>query len=113
MRGSQRLLAFVLAVALAGCESIFGPGDERTAPLTELPRALSAAEQEVIGASNHFAFGLLREASRADTAANVFLSPLSASMALGMTMNGARGPTFEGMRSALGFGAMQPAEINA
>jgi serpin B len=34
-------------------------------------------------------------------------------MALGMTMNGARGETFAGMRSTLGFGTMEPAEINA
>lgn len=111
MRVLQLLSAAVLAAALAGCESIAGSGDD--GPLAKLPRPLSASEQAVIGASNHFAFGLLREASRADTASNVFLSPLSASMALGMTMNGARGPTFEGMRSALGFGVMEPAEINA
>ena len=113
MSGSQRLLAFVLTVALAGCESIFGPGDERAAPLTELPRALSASEQAVIGASNRFAFDLLREASARDTASNVFLSPLSASVALGMTLNGARGETFTGMRGTLGFGALDQNEINA
>jgi serine protease inhibitor len=113
MRGSQRLLAFALTVALAGCESIFGPGDGKTVPLTELPRALSASEQEVIGASNRFAFDLLRETSARDTASNVFLSPLSASMALGMTMNGARGETFTGMRGTLGFGALDQNEINA
>jgi serpin B len=111
MRALQLLSAAVLAAALAGCESVAGSGDD--APLAKLPRPLTASEQALIGASNQFAFGLLREASRADTAPNVFLSPLSASMALGMTMNGARGPTFEGMRSALGFGALQPAEINA
>ena len=113
MRGSQRLLAFAFVVALAGCESIFGPEERPDAPLTELPRALSVSEQAIIGASNRFAFDLLREVSARDTASNVFLSPLSASMALGMTMNGARGETFSGMRSTLGFGAMEPAEINA
>ena len=111
MRTLQLLSAAVLAAALAGCEPIAGSGGDE--PLAKLPRPLTSSEQALIGASNQFAFGLLREASRADTSSNVFLSPLSASMALGMTMNGARGPTFEGMRSALGFGAMQPAEINA
>jgi serpin B len=111
MRGLRILSAALLAATLAACESIAGSGDD--APLAKLPRPLTASEQALVGASNHFAFGLLREASRADTSSNVFLSPLSASMALGMTMNGARGPTFEGMRSTLGFGAMEPAEINA
>jgi len=113
MRGTLRLLTLCLATALAGCESATEPGGgEPRAPLTELPRALSAPERAVVGANNRFAFDLLREASRRDTASNLFLSPLSASMALGMTLNGARGETFSGMRSALGFGTMEPAEIN-
>jgi serine protease inhibitor len=113
MRALIRMLALATALGLSGCESLFGPGDRDPEPLKELPRALSASEQAVIGASNHFAFGLLRGVVEQDTASNVFLSPLSASMALGMTMNGARGETFSGMRSALGFGAMGPGEVNA
>jgi len=41
------------------------------------------------------------------------MSPLSASMALGMKMNGAAGQTFEEMRGALAFGTQPTAEINA
>lgn len=113
MRVLTRILALAAALGLSGCESLFGPGDRAPEPLNELPRALSASERAVIGASNRFAFGLLRGVVDRDTASNVFLSPLSASMALGMTMNGARGETFTGMRSALGFGAMETREINA
>jgi serpin B len=111
MRGWKLLPALVLATTLAGCDK--DPGTGSDAPLAALPRPLTSQEQAVIGASNRFAFDLLREASARDTASNVFLSPLSASMALGMTMNGARGETFTGMRTALGFGVMEPAEINA
>lgn len=113
MYSSRSLLGLALAITLAGCESILGTGDPSPTPLTELPRPLSTQEQSLIGASNGFAFELLGEVARSDTASNVFLSPLSASMALGMTMNGARGETFSGMRSTLGFGTMAPAEINA
>ena len=74
-------------------------------------RALSATEVEVIGAGNRFAFDLLREASRPGD--NLFLSPLSASVALGMTMNGAGGETWNQMRDALGFGGLTEEEINA
>jgi serpin B len=111
MRWLKPLSALALATTLAGCETIFGSGDEE--PITRLPRALTQSEQELIVASNRFGFNLLREVSARDTSSNVFLSPLSASMALGMTMNGARGETFTGMRSTLGFGTMEPAEINA
>jgi serpin B len=107
MRKLLPLLA--IAAALAGCESASDSGK----PLAKLPRPLTSAEESVIRASNTFAFGLLREGSRRDSLDNFFISPLSASMALGMTMNGARGETFSGMRTTLGFGAMEPAEINA
>ena len=105
----------LLAAARCGGSSTVPPA--RPVPLTdqspapELPRALSAPEVEVIGAGNRFAFDLLREASR--PADNLFLSPLSASVALGMTMNGAGGETWSQMRDALGFGSLAEEEINA
>ena len=76
-----------------------------------LPRALSAAEVEIVGASNRFAFDLLAQANRPDD--NLLLSPLSASMALGMAMNGAAGETWSQMRGVLGFGNTGEEKINA
>jgi serine protease inhibitor len=117
-RPSLRPLPVVLllsALALAACDNLSGPGDGPRPPerISELPRALSAAELEVITASNDFAFHLLRETLvREDEHPNVFLSPLSASMALGMTLNGADGETFEAMRATLGFAGMSQDEIN-
>ncbi len=100
-----------LLLALAGCgESPTDPSG-RVDEITRLPRALSAAETEVIGASNRFAFGLLAQAN--SPGENLFLSPLSASMALGMTMNGAAGETWNQMRDVLGFGNLAEEEINA
>jgi serine protease inhibitor len=107
----RSLLAIWIPAGMVGC-GLLEPGPDR-GPLTELPRPLSAAEQAVVGASNEFAFGLLREARRLETEPNLFLSPLSASMALGMTLNGARGGTRDEMRATLGFGDMEQASINA
>lgn len=81
-------------------------------PITELPRALSVAEAEVITESNAFGLELLREVLADDDRDNVILSPLSASMALGMTLNGADGATFDDMRDGLGFAQLDQAEIN-
>ena len=68
------------------------------------PFTLSKSEHKVIDASNAFAFSLFGQTNTAQRDSNVFISPLSASFALGMTMNGAANQTFDEMRSALQFG---------
>jgi len=102
--------AALLATLLAACGDPLGTTDVE--PITQLPRALSVAEAEVIARSNDFGVELLREVLADDERANVILSPLSASMALGMTLNGADGGTFDAMRAGLGFGDLGQEEIN-
>jgi serine protease inhibitor len=118
-RARPRLVA-VVSTALVlggavGCDSLLGPGSDPTppAPITELPRSLTAAEVATIGASNAFGFDLLKEVTAETPDRTVFLSPFSASMALGMTLNGAAGPTWEAMRDALRFQGLEEDEINA
>jgi serine protease inhibitor len=105
-RGYRPLAFVILATALAGC------AEEPLGPITELPRELTAGELRVIEGSNTFAFDLLRELVAVSDSPNVFISPLSASMALGMTMNGAQGETWTQMRDALGFAGLDEAAIN-
>ena len=111
--GGALFLAAALMM-LSACDGILnseggGPPPE----ITELPRALTDAEVRTIGASNAFGFELLREVLADDPESSVFLSPFSASTALGMTLNGAHGETFEAMRSTLQFGDLTETEINA
>ena len=75
-----------------------GPPDSIVIP----PRSASA-EAEVLEKSNAFAWTLLPAMMAADPEENVLVSPLSASMALGMALNGARGTTYEQMQATLGF----------
>lgn len=97
-----------LAIVLLACSDAPGaPG-----VLEELPRPLSQSELRIVGATSDFAFPLLHEINAAQPAENVFISPLSASMALSMAMNGAAGETYEAMRSSLGFGTLEEAAIN-
>ena len=100
-------LGFASAL-LAACSS--DPSGPRT--ITELPRPLTQQERTIASAANSFSFGLFRTISAARPGENVFISPLSASMALGMTMNGAAGTTLEAMRATLGFGSLTDDEIN-
>jgi serine protease inhibitor len=99
---------------LTGCgSSSTGPGGEPPPVLTELPRALSGSEVRLVEGANRFAFELLRNVTTSVPAdSNVFLSPLSASLALGMTLNGAVGTTYEEMRSALGLAGVSEQDIN-
>jgi serine protease inhibitor len=112
MRAISRFLVSGALLIVAACDSATAPDGAAEPELKSLPRSLSAAELEVIGANNAFAFDILRETVRHKPEPNVFLSPLSAAMALGMTMNGARGATFEGMRAALRFGDAEVPAIN-
>ncbi|MEX2048231.1 MAG: serpin family protein [Gemmatimonadota bacterium] len=107
---ARALMAAALALGLGACSNTAGPGPSA---LTELPRELSVNERAVIGASNSFGWDLAARVFAADPRPNVVLSPLSASMALGMTLNGAEGATFEAIRTALGFSGMTREAINA
>lgn len=84
-----------------------------SAARTELPRALTPAEQSVLSASNAFSFGLWNRINHASPDSNIFVSPLSVSFALGMTMNGAVGTTFDEMRSALQLGTTPLTSIDS
>lgn len=98
-----------LAMALPGCQ-----GTDLVAPeIRELPRALTTSEALIISSSNAFGFELFKRVVAQESGPNVFLSPLSASMALGMTMNGAANETWNAMRTTLQLDGLSEAEINA
>lgn len=82
-------------------------------PITVLPRELTLAERELIQADNTFAFSLFREINRQeDQNLNVFVSPLSVAMALGMTYNGAASTTRDAMAEALELQGMSIGQVN-
>src|SRR3954470_19133943 len=103
---------FIVALTACGGNSLTTPTGT-TPALTALPRDLTTAERSVLGASNAFSFGLWKRVNLAQRDSNVFVSPLSASFSLGMTMNGAANQTLNEMRSALQFGNTSLADIDA
>lgn len=103
---SSLVLLFLLFGGISACnkESV-EPGPK--------PIQLSAEQAELIQDNTHFAFDLLREVSaEAADGDNVFLSPLSVSLALAMTLNGAEGETLDGMRQAMRLSGLSREEIN-
>jgi serine protease inhibitor len=110
---TRRSLAVLLLAIHAACSGAPSePGGAAADSLKVLPRTLSEGEQQAIAASNRFAFDLFRSINARFVDTNVFISPLSASVALGMTLNGADGETFEGMRQALRIDETDRSRIN-
>src|SRR5262245_19287507 len=84
---------------------------DTSAPTPSL--TLDGSEQIVATSGNDFSFALFRQIAKNQKGQNVFISPLSASMSLGMAMNGAAGSTLDGMRTALQLGTGDVSQIDA
>ncbi len=104
------------ALALAACtDAGTGPGGAPPALITELPRPLTSAEASTIRSANGFGFELLKRLYRSPQGgqANVFISPVSASMMLGMALNGAAGDTYDALLQTLGLEGLTQEQANA
>lgn len=83
--------------------------DDGSRPAT---RRLTSVDDRVVRANTAFAFKLLGNTCENNTTENIFISPLSVSIALSMTANGATGTTAEAMADVLKFSGIEPAELN-
>ena len=99
---------FFLSLLAGGCTLMEPDEDEAPAEL----RPLTSAEVQISEADNRFGLKLFRALSEDEQDANLFISPLSVSMALGMTMNGADGETLAAMQEALELAGLSEEEIN-
>ncbi|MFQ5753922.1 MAG: serpin family protein, partial [bacterium] len=81
-------------------------------PVASDVRELTTLEKRLVASDNKFGFKLFKEVVKAEPDTNVFISPLSVSMALGMTLNGANSTTKEAMEQTLEFAGMTTDEIN-
>jgi serine protease inhibitor len=87
--------------------------DKSTSTPTPTPvRDLAAAEKELVTSNNKFGLKLFREIVSQEGDKNVFVSPLSVAMALGMTYNGANGATQEAMQNTLELQGMSLEDVN-
>jgi serpin B len=113
VRVRRHRAAVVALVGLSACGGPSAPVQQVPELLTALPRQLSSTEQSIVQSVPAFGFRLFGviNATRADS--NVFMSPISASMALGMAMNGAASQTLGEMRTALELPDRPLAELNA
>lgn len=87
------------------------PGEENDWSLVPNAISLEGGEQAIINSQNEFAFAVLDKLC--DCEGNVFISPLSISMALSMTANGAETEVQREILSAFGFEGDDLASLNA
>ena len=69
-------------------------------------------DKGLVSSNTKFAFNIFKELSIEDKNMNIFISPLSISIALSMTYNGAEGATKDAMARALQLGNMSLEELN-
>ena len=112
----------ILLISMAITGTFFGTSCDKNngaANIKELPEpihiTLRSAEQEMVRSDQQFAFDFFanlfdEEALTEDK--NFMVSPLSLSMALSMTMNGAAGETGKAMKQTLQMGDYSETEIN-
>ena len=105
------ILSIVLIAILFGCKN-------ENDPIYKIPKdatsiSLTAAQVQKVSADNLFAFDLLKNTISSSGETNVFISPLSVSIALGMAWNGANGQTKTEMETALKMSGMSVNDINS
>ena len=96
-------LVLLLCIGLTQCTE---------SPVSPISRELTLAEKHLVESDNKFGFKLFKEIIKEEKDKNVFISPLSVSMALGMTYNGANGSTQEAMQATLELSGLTIQEVN-
>lgn len=109
MKWLEITITLVSLILLSACtSSLSGP----EGPNGELPRELTSTEKILAEADQSFSYSIFRNTVEWDDSENVFISPLSISMALAMTLNGAEGETYEDMKSVLNLDDMEMDAMN-
>ncbi len=101
----------ILAISFLAC-FIFGQCSDNPSDPGRIDRELTVAEKELIESDNSFGLKLFRRLVEADKESNIFISPLSISMALGMALNGAAGETRLVIQETLELNGLTPEDVN-
>lgn len=108
----KTLLVLMLTGIFAACQNDEGGSSTAPKPRKDIP--LSRAEEKLTDESTEFAFRFFKQVNGTEQEKpNWMVSPLSASLALGMVTNGAGGNTLAEMQKTLGFSPSSLEEMNA
>ena len=106
-----KLKWFILPIIVSGFFMLNCSRDFSTT-MTPSFRSVTSVEKQLLNESEKFGFKLLKEIQSSEPDTNIFISPLSISIALGMTFNGAAGETADAIKNTVGFDGMSKSDIN-
>jgi serpin B len=109
-KGISFLLVVFLCVLFLQCSKT-PVGNKSEVPEEPIPD-LPSVEKKLVESDNKFGLKFFKEVLKEENDKNVFISPLSVAMALGMTYNGAAGETQEAMQRTLELEGFTLEEVN-
>jgi serine protease inhibitor len=108
----------LLLLGLLGSRQLVNPEvamAQPQSPRRPHPQAVMASKTvnpKLVDANTRFGLKLFAQTLKADAGKNVFISPASVAIALGMTYNGAKGETQQAMAKALELQGLSLADVN-
>jgi len=111
-RNSVIFLALIFLIGLIQCSKDSKGPIESNDPPNQSIRELTPAENKLAQSANLFSYKLFQETISSKPDENLFISPLSVSLALGMAYNGAAGNTREAIKNTLELSGLTDQEIN-
>lgn len=103
------MFLLIFSILPSGCSKT----KDEVLPTEPVQIDLTPAEVTLVNSGNSFSFDIFKKViSGEDQSGNIIISPLSISVALSMTMNGANGSTREAMLNALRVSGISPEDIN-
>jgi serine protease inhibitor len=105
-----QVFAIIIATIFISCSH--QSTEPSPSPGQPIVRDLTVLEKSVISSDNSFGLKLFSRINTVEQNKNVFISPFSVSMALGMALNGADGSTLDSMKQALEHSNFTMQEIN-
>ena len=106
MRTLRILLVFLIITIFSQYSKTYGSTEDK---ISSQP---ASVEKSLIQSNNRFGFKLFSEITGEEKDKNVFISPLSISMALTMTYNGTSGSTQEAMQKTLQLSGLTIEEVD-
>jgi len=92
---------------------VFQACDKQDSTVSKDPIILTTDQKQIVASSNSFGLEIFKQvATTAETGENVFVSPLSISLALSMLYNGAASTTKDELTQGLGYVGLSDEQVN-